>query len=100
MDSYFETKNLVKSEQLFWNRRSIRYDLERDRKRQMRVIFEMEKIMRGLFGVMFLGGNKIRWIAWSMVCKSKQGDGLRLGFLHWKNKSLLLKALWRRLICD
>ncbi|XP_057432408.1 uncharacterized protein LOC130725173 [Lotus japonicus] len=56
------------------------------------------------------GRKRISWVAWEQVCKSQQLGGLCLGFLGWKNRSLLLKwawrygkekdALWRKIVCS
>ncbi|XP_057418742.1 uncharacterized protein LOC130712948 [Lotus japonicus] len=64
-------------------------------KAPIKVIGEVEKILRSFLWGKEENGRKIAWILWSLICKSHEHGGLGLGFVGWKNKALLLKWAWR-----
>ncbi|GAU34029.1 hypothetical protein TSUD_16170 [Trifolium subterraneum] len=44
------------------------------------------------------GGNKIKWVKWSVVCKAKEKGGLGVRDIRLVNLSLLAKWRWRLLL--
>ncbi|GAU26541.1 hypothetical protein TSUD_361750 [Trifolium subterraneum] len=48
--------------------------------------------------VLLAGGNKIKWVKWSVVCKTKRMGGLGVRDVRLVNLSLLAKWRWRLLL--
>lgn len=64
-------------------------------KAPLKVIGEIEKILRGFLWGKEDTGRKIAWIPWSLIFQSQESGGLGLRFTSLKNKALLIKWAWR-----